>query len=35
MRYIRYLYNTAGFFVIFPEDHQTRSIAQKQVKKMI
>ncbi len=33
MRYIRYLYNTAGFFVIFPEDHQTRSIAQKQVKK--
>ena len=33
MRYIQYLYNTAGFFVIFPEDHQTRSIAQKQVKK--
>ncbi|MGC3549450.1 MurR/RpiR family transcriptional regulator, partial [Enterococcus faecium] len=33
MRYIRYLYNRAGFFVIFPEDHHTRSIAQKQVKK--
>lgn len=31
MRYIQYLYNTAGFFVIFPEDHQTRAIAQKQV----
>ena len=33
MRYVKYLYNTAGFFVIFPEDHQTRAIAQQQAEK--
>lgn len=30
MRYIKYLYTTAGFFVNFPEDAQTRLIAQRQ-----
>lgn len=33
MRYIKYLYNTAGFFVIFPEDQQTRAITLQQVMK--
>lgn len=30
MGYIKYLYTTAGFFVIFPEDQQTRTIALQQ-----
>ncbi|MFV0560168.1 MAG: MurR/RpiR family transcriptional regulator [Enterococcus sp.] len=28
--YIKYLYTTAGFFVIFPEDQQTRTVALQQ-----